>query len=64
MHHLEQPAINKYSNFLTRHRAITKVISQIAPCTEKHILGTFRLEDATQTDIVALSSQLKAAFVR
>lgn len=50
-------------DFLTLQPAITEVISQISPC-EENVLGTFLLEDARQTDIVTLSSQLKAVFTR
>ena len=60
---LRQLVITERSDFLTLQRAITEVISQIPPC-EENILGTFLLEDAMQTDIVTLSSQLKAAFIR
>lgn len=58
-----QQAISKQSDFLTQQRAITKVISQLSP-HEENTLGAFLLEDAKQTDMVALFSQLKAAFIR
>lgn len=60
---LKRLVIIERSDFLTLQRAIAKVISQISPC-EENILGSFLLEDAMQTDIVTLSSQLKAAFIR